>query len=52
MLIPNAFRTVTNGISLVTVLILQYIFGVALSYFTNNLKTAGKVAIPFGIERI
>jgi hypothetical protein len=36
----------------VTVLIRQYIFGYDLSYLTINLKTAGNVAIPLGIDLI
>lgn len=50
--IPKALKTMAKGISFVTVLILQWIRGAPLSFFTISLKTAGKAAIPFGTERI
>ena len=49
---PKLLISTTKGIYLLIFLILQIIRGLPFSYFTANLKTAGKAAIPFGSDLI
>jgi len=49
---PKALMRTTNGISLLTFLILHIMRGFPLSILINSLKTAGRAPIPFGRDLI